>query len=61
MKIQEFKLIESSNSAELTVEVNDFLSAGWKLYGFPSVAASQFGTSYVQAVTREVEQPEAWG
>jgi hypothetical protein len=61
MKIQEYKLCMSSSSGELTREVNEFLCQGWVLYGFPYAATCSTGATYIQAVTREIEQPGPWG
>jgi len=61
MMIQQLDLLHGDTPLSLSNAVNQALQEGWKLYGFPFVAACQTGATYLQAVTKEVEQPGAWG
>lgn len=63
MIVQEYKLLSQNSTQELTKVVSEHLAEGWKLYGNPSAVYSELGRCafYFQAVTKEYEQPGAWG
>jgi len=61
--VEEYKLLSHNSTQDLSKIVSEHLSEGWKLYGSPSALYSEIGRNaiFFQAVTKEFEQPGAWG
>lgn len=62
MIIQEFKLVEGTDSDDLTKKVNFLLEQGWNLSGGTSLMhnSNTHRSYFYQAVVREIEQRGAW-